>query len=251
MIRIINLNQIKDAVEDYLLLDARPYIDYMSKGHIPGAVNAQVSRIMDVITGAIKPIGELNAVFKQWGIDEDKPILIYDEYDGQLGARLAWTLDYCGHDKVFLVREFFSTYANSGGQLSYKLEKATHEGNFKCRPNEGVRATAEYVLSTLNSALIIDARSPEEFIGGNPEVPRPGHIPNAVNIPWLELLDPDGYRIVDLGLSRDKEIIVYCDYGLRASVVYSVLRHFNYKVRLYEKGYMEWGSNPNLPVVSG
>jgi len=244
--RIVNIEWVRDNLSGLVILDARPYVKYMMSGHIPGAVNAQVSKVMDVSTGAIKPVDTLNEVFAKWGLNEDSVVLIYDEYDGQLGARLAWTLEYCGKE-VYVMREFFDEWARLSYPVSFKLEKPRGEGNLKCRPDESVRATYEYVLNSIGKGTIVDTRSPEEYHGLVGEFPVGGHIPTSLNIPWLQFVDQRGYRQLDPKLDRSREVIVYCDYGLRASIAYMALRNAGYRVRLYEKGFTEW-SSLGLPV---
>ena len=40
--------------------------------------------------------------------------------------------------------------------------------------------------------LLLDARSLEEYVGKEiAGIPRPGHIPSAVNVPWNGFLNPD------------------------------------------------------------
>lgn len=56
------------------------------------------------------------------------------------------------------------------------------------------------------------------------------------------------YRRV--GITPDKEILVYCRTGVRASHAYFVLRLLGYpKVRLYDGSFVEWSADPSLKVA--
>lgn len=52
---------------------------------------------------------------------------------------------------------------------------------------------------------IIDVRTPDEY--------RAGHVPGAVNIPLQEFPQ----RLGELNAYRDKEVVLYCESGMRAS----------------------------------
>jgi len=66
---------------------------------------------------------------------------------------------------------------------------------------------------------------------------RGGHIPGAVNIEWRRNLNPDGTfksaselsKMYDqLGVTKDKEVITYCQTGHRAANTYFTLRLLGY-----------------------
>lgn len=63
---------------------------------------------------------------------------------------------------------------------------------------------AERMIKTHDNILILDVRSPEEFMSG--------HIPNAINIP----ADDMKYNMSTLNYYRQSEIIVYCASGIRS-----------------------------------
>jgi NADPH-dependent 2,4-dienoyl-CoA reductase/sulfur reductase-like enzyme/rhodanese-related sulfurtransferase len=74
--------------------------------------------------------------------------------------------------------------------------------------------------------FLLDVRTPMEF--------RRGNIPGAVNIPLDELRD----RLKKI--PADKEVVVYCQIGLRAYVAARVLMHKEYRVKNLSGGYNVW-----------
>ena len=87
---------------------------------------------------------------------------------------------------------------------------------------------------------------------------RTGHIPGAINLPFAPTnLNKDGtFKSVNelkatyesKGVTKDKEIISYCQGGIRAAHTYFVLKHLlGYpKVRNYVGSWGEWNRlDPN------
>jgi thiosulfate/3-mercaptopyruvate sulfurtransferase len=51
------------------------------------------------------------------------------------------------------------------------------------------------------------------------------------------------------GLSADREVITYCQGGIRAAHTAFALRLAGYEqVRNYERSWSEWGNRENLPI---
>ena len=97
--------------------------------------------------------------------------------------------------------------------------------------------------------MVVDARTADEFAGNHKK--SEGHIPGALNLNYEDLLTSTGtfksseelQTIADgLGLTRDKELIFYCQTSIRAGVHYyafkKILGYENVKV--YDGAYNEW-----------
>ena len=88
-----------------------------------------------------------------------------------------------------------------------------------------------------------------------------GHIPGATNLEWLLNLDNDYVFLLqphlnelylDHGIVRDRQIVAYCQIGVRASHVYFALRLLGFdKVRVYDGSWQEWGNDLQTPLVQG
>jgi thiosulfate/3-mercaptopyruvate sulfurtransferase len=65
----------------------------------------------------------------------------------------------------------------------------------------------------------------------------------------LQPADKIETMLSDLGISRDKEVIVYCQTHHRSALTYVVLKSLGYKkVRGYPGSWSEWGNLPDTPV---
>ncbi len=78
------------------------------------------------------------------------------------------------------------------------------------------------------SKLLLDVRSEEEF--------ESGAIPGAVNIPVDELRERIGE------IESDKEVMIYCEVGLRGYLAYRILYSHGYRARNLSGGYKTWNA---------
>jgi thiosulfate/3-mercaptopyruvate sulfurtransferase len=89
---------------------------------------------------------------------------------------------------------------------------------------------------------------------------RGGHIPGAVNLNWTLAMDEQRQLrckadatlralLETIGVTPDKEVILYCQTHHRSAHTYLVLKHLGYpRVRGYAGAWSEWGNDPTLPV---
>jgi thiosulfate/3-mercaptopyruvate sulfurtransferase len=122
-------------------------------------------------------------------------------------------------------------------------------------------ATTGYIVERLGGTdlALWDARSWNEYSGISRFSRYPGHIPGAVNLDWLELMDRQRNlrlkadeelksRLFELGLGPDKEIVVYCQTHHRSSLAWFVLRYLGYRrCRGYPGSWSDWGNRDETP----
>ena len=126
-----------------------------------------------------------------------------------------------------------------------------------------IRTTTEYVLDHLDdeNVVLCDTRGPEEFAGTDVRAKRGGHIPGAINVEWVNAVNADGTfkdarALFDLytkaGFVPDKQIITYCQTGVRGAHTWFVLKELlGYPdVRNYDGSWEEYGNRDDTPIES-
>ena len=141
-------------------------------------------------------------------------------------------------------------------------ERATFPTRNRCIPQNGLFCTKEEVLNSLtnNNISIINAlRSTLHDGSEKVDYGRLGHIKNSINIPSLEMVDPDTnlYKsLEDLKiifknynvLSKEK-VIAYCGGGIAATNIAFVLTALGFNnITVYDASLSEWAKNNNLPM---
>ncbi len=261
MINLVNNPWLAEHVEDpqTRIIDPRPRVKYL-QGHVPRAVNLPLSEVYDRETLGIHSEESLAEIFGKVGVDLDSTVALYDSYDGQSAALLAWLLEYLGHPRVMILSNYLEGWVKDGGQILYRLVPAEPK-SFGRKLGRPARALMNEVLQRGDSKLL-DLRSRDEFQGKTSTEPRSGHIPGAINVPWTELIGEDEQFLkpqgdlkgifAEVGLNPPDQIITYCTNGPRAAVGYVALQQLNFEnVRVYDGSFHEWVRKPGLPLEQG
>ena len=244
----------------YLIVDLCRDENYQ-RHHIPGAVHISPSELVSGVkpaVGKLPPIARLESLFSRIGYEPGKHIIAYDDEGGGWAGRFIWTLDVIGH------RE--SSYLN-GGLIAWTEDQlplttdvpVTPETHVSLTIHQEFIAEKEEVLASLNDAdtQIWDARSPEEYMGTKVVAARGGHIPGAINMDWLELMDRQrGLRIrqdiEDLvtakGFGSSSKIITHCQTHHRSGLTYLVGKMLDLNIKAYHGSWSEWGNDSDTPI---
>ena len=233
------------------------------KEHLKGALfvdlNSQLADIKGDLSGGRHPLPKIEQfaeTLTNLGVNENSHILLYDDKSGSnAAARFWWMLRSAGHQKVQVLNGGFKEAKEHGFPVSSGVEVA-------------VKSSKPYLITEWNlpmveidnvervsqdpDYLVVDVRDRERYDGITEPIDLiAGHIPGAINIPFMENLDANGlflkpgmlrekYQARFGGIS-DENIIVHCGSGVTACHTLLALDYAGIRIpKLYVGSWSEW-----------
>ena len=229
--------------------------------HIPGALHVRPAELLcgiEPATGKLPDIEQLNTLFARLGYRDDKHIVAYDDEGGGWAGRFFWTLEVLGHQYASCLNGGLIAWVAEGKPVTTQLVPPTPT-QVKLEINSQAIAEQEDVMQAINApdTIIWDARSPEEYAGTKVTAARNGHIPGAINLDWLEVMDQDNHLKLrkDLrhflnarGITDASKVITHCQTHHRSGLTYLVGRILGMKIKAYPGSWSEWGNDPRTPI---
>lgn len=235
--------------------------DVYAKQHIQGAINVYVKELYKVgaVEGHLKPNEELAGIFGQKGVSNTAKIVVYEDSSNKHNSRVWWILKSLGANDVSVLHVDAEQFAAAGIQLTAipSTGKAT---TFAVAESPYKACSMTDVQKLPQGTLLLDGREKAEFDGVDTAKKSKGHIPGAVWMNYREVLTPTGaYKSKDeiiaaaakFGANSEKPIVVYCNSGVKASVLYIAFKEIAgfQNVQYYAGSYAEWASKPENPIV--
>jgi thiosulfate/3-mercaptopyruvate sulfurtransferase len=236
-------------------------------GHIPGAVHVDLERDLSAPVTAVSGRHPLPApdafaaTLSRLGIGNDTRVVCYDAGPGAYAARLWWMLRWVGHDAVAVLDGGFATWVAEGRPTTTSPTQRA-PARFLARPRpERVVDAAEVAGALRRGETLVDVRGAERFAGKvEPLDAVAGHVPGAVNLPFLENLDAAGrFRAPEelaalwherAGAGTGRAPICMCGSGVTACQGLLALEAAGIPGgRLYAGSWSEWIRDPLRPVA--
>jgi thiosulfate/3-mercaptopyruvate sulfurtransferase len=253
--------QSKVGAANVCIIDVRSAEDF-ARGHIPGATHFDLFglSLIDTSEAPLKAfMFMIHHVFELRGVSENKQIVFYENNSGMRAARGLWFLEFFGHPDVKMLDGGFKAWKAAGAPSTTDVTPP-QAAAFKIAERREVLASADDVLRSLDKkdVALLDTRSQGEYLGTHVRAARGGTIPGSIHIEWTDNIAPDGkFKSNDelkamydkAGITRDKEVVSYCQGGYRAAHSYVALRLLGFpKVRNYIGSWKEWGDRTDLPI---
>ena len=237
--------------------------------HIPGPVHFAPDVIADLtsdLAHMVAPPEIFSQAVGEMGIAADDVIVVYDSSGLFSAARVWWNFKIMGAENCFVLdgglpKWLAENHPTSSGEAKPKPAR------FDARPIAGMAVTRDQLLSSINGELasglgqIVDVRSAGRFEGSEPE-PRPGlrsgHMPGSKNLPFTDLVENGRLRGADdirnmlskAEIDPDKPVVSSCGSGITAPIFNLALARIGVEaLQVYDGSWLEWGSNPDLPII--
>ena len=257
-----------------VVIDARggpdPFARF-EKAHIEGALFLDLDRDLSQLPknpayGGRHPLPGIHtfaALLGKLGIEPGSHVLVYDDKNGaNAAARFWWMLRAAGHGKVQVIDGGLAAIVEAGLPVS-----TTSSDTVALAPYPAEKWKLPVVdLETVEQAaadpraVVIDVREAYRYQGESEPIDLiAGHIPGAINVPYVENLDEKG-AFLPPGQLRQKyaaaigaaeEVIVHCGSGVTACLTLLALEQAGIQgAKLYAGSWSEW-SRRNKPVARG
>jgi thiosulfate/3-mercaptopyruvate sulfurtransferase len=260
-----------DAATPPTVLDVRwalggpPGIDEYLAAHVPGARFVDLERELAGPPGPgrhpLPDAAAFQAAMRAHGVQNQRPVVVYDAATSMAAARAWWTLRYFGHGDVRVLDGGFSAWQRSGLPVETGGPHAATPGDFTAVAGHMPLLDAAGAARVASSGVLIDARAGERFRGEvEPVDPVAGHIPGAVNLPTSANVDEAGRflavplldtRLRGVQLDAEAPIGVYCGSGVTAAHEVLALALTGRDAALYVGSWSDWITDASRPVARG
>ncbi|WP_322921865.1 sulfurtransferase [Nocardioides renjunii] len=266
---LISPGELAAELDRVTVLDVRyamggpPGREEHAAGHVPGAAYVDLDRDLAAPPGAggrhpLPDEASFAAAMRRVGVGRDRPVVVYDDWQGRAAARAWWLLRHHGHADVRVLDGGWSAWLEDGHPVE-SGETTPEPGDFAVSTVKGTAVVdADDVLSV---DVLIDARASERYAGETEPVdPVAGHIPGAVNVPTTDNLDERGRFLpadrlreayARVGADTDGTVAAYCGSGVTAAHDLLAMEVAGIPAALYPGSWSGWVTDPRRPVATG
>ena len=275
---IIKASEIKplSISGDTVIIDARGGADAEDRfetAHLEGALFVNLETDLSVkpenaAVGGRHPLPEavqFGALLGTLGITPSTRVIVYDDKRGAMAAaRFWWMMKAIGHEEVYVVSGGLEAIQKAGLNITDETETLLTE--YPVYPVENWISPVANMEKVAEAAAnkdyaVIDVRENFRFRGESEPIDLvAGHIPGAINIPYVDNMDAEG-NFLSAEALREKytaildnydpeNIIVHCGSGVTACHTLLALDEAGFEgAQLYVGSWSEWSRN-DKPVAT-
>lgn len=264
-----NTNWLKKHLNDenILIVDCRSDlvepelgIKAYEENHIPGAI---LIDLPNVLASEIKEHGgrhplpsleDFKANMENLGINNETKVIAYDDLKIAGAARLCWMLRIIGHKNNYVLDGGINKWIAEDKPLESGPSKPEKSKTpLEMSLNENLISSMDLVRENIDNenSLIIDSRANKRYLGINEPIDKfAGHIKNAVNFHWKQLLKDDFSIDIDKvkesykGLNNYENIFIYCGSGIDATFNFLLLDELGISSKVYPGSWSDWITYP-------
>ncbi|HET9422228.1 MAG TPA: sulfurtransferase [Nocardioides sp.] len=265
---LISTTELRDRLGEVTLLDVRYRTsgpagpEEYAAGHIPGAVYVDMDSELADAPGEggrhpLPPTDVFQTAMRRAGVRGDRPVVVYDDWQGLAAGRCWWLLRHHGHRDVRILDGGWSAWLADGGAAEQTATPPT-PGDFTAQPGGMPVVEADRVPDV---DVLVDARAPERYRGETEPIdPVAGRIPGAVNVPTGRNLTADGrFKPADelreiyaeVGAVAGADVAAYCGSGVTAIHDIVAMEIAGVRAALYPGSYSGWITDPERKVETG
>ncbi len=259
---LISTNELADRLDEVVLNDIRWALTIpehgrqtYEAGHIPTAVFVDLNTDLSSEPGPgrhpLPDQGEFARALGQLGIGRSDEVVVYDDMENMVAARMWWMLTSIGHDRIRVLDGGYQRWVQEG--------RPVDTGHFvrTATTYPEMEYTGVATRHDLADRPLVDARAEVRYRGDHEPVdPKAGHIPGAVNLPATDNTDETGRFLPAVDLLRrfdqiGDDAVVSCGSGVTACHnALAMVIAGREMPDVYVGSFSEW-SNLDLPVSTG
>jgi thiosulfate/3-mercaptopyruvate sulfurtransferase len=244
-----------------------------AQAHIPGAVYAHLDTALSAkadptaASGGRHPL-PARETFATWlgsmGFANGMQAVVYDRQGVNYAGRLWWMLKWLGHEAVAVLDGGLQAWQAAGHAVQTETPATRSATTFAVGTPLATLVTVDTVLQRLGKDQhIVDARALPRFKGEvEPLDPVAGHIPGALNRPFVSNIGADGkfkpaaqlrqeFEAL-LGARNPAQVVHHCGSGVSAipNVLAMEIAGLG-RPALFAGSWSEWCSDASRPVAQG